>query len=188
MALECHWVAPPKLMSKQIEFKAIYDEFKNLVYNLALNYVQNQADAEDITQEVFVKVHQNLDRYNPELASLKTWIYRISINQSLDALKSRKAARRFGFLTSLFQSDHIEPIGEIESYDHPGVALEDKEELEILFRRINSLTDNQKTVIILLKIEDRSQKEVAEIMNLNVKAVESLFQRAKLSLSKKLKD
>lgn len=174
------------LMTGSTEFRIVYDEFKNLVYNLALSYVQNQADAEDITQEVFVKVHQNLERYNPEIAGLKTWIYRITINQCLDFLKSKKSGRRFGFLINLFRIESNEPVVEAESYNHPGIALEDKEELDKLFRMINSLPDKQKTVIILLKIEDRSQKEVAEIMNLSVKAVESLFQRAKLSLSKKL--
>ena len=168
------------------DFKDIYQEYKNLVYNLSLSYVQNTADAEDITQEVFVKVYQNLHKYDPATASLKTWIYRITINQNLDFLKAQNTKKRFGFITSLFRPDGNETSIETESYDHPGVALEDKEELHGLFKLINTLPDQQKTVLILLKIEDRSQKEVAQIMGLGVKAVESLFQRAKLSLSKKM--
>jgi len=167
-------------------FTDVYHEFKNLVYNLSLSYVQNAADAQDITQEVFVKIYQNLHKYDPSAASMKTWIYRITINQSLDFLKAQKTIKRFGFITSLFRPDSNETSIEVESYEHPGVALEDKEELHRLFGLINTLPDQQKTVLILLKIEDRSQKEVAEIMGLGVKAVESLFQRAKLSLSKKL--
>ncbi|CAG5008544.1 ECF RNA polymerase sigma factor SigW [Dyadobacter sp. CECT 9275] len=174
-------------MRKDTEFKAVYDDYKNLVYNLALNYVQNISDAQDITQEVFVKVYQNIHRYNPEASSLKTWIYRIAINQSLDFLKMKKARKRFGFITSLFRTDSNQPVVEAESSDHPGIALEDKEQLQNLFRLINALPANQKTVVILLKAEDRSQKEVAEIMGVSEKAVESLFQRAKHALNRKIK-
>jgi RNA polymerase sigma-70 factor (ECF subfamily) len=173
-------------MNEEQSFKLVYESHKRLVYNLALNYTQNTADAQDITQEVFVKIYQNLKKHQDEKASLKTWIYRITINHSLDFLKARRTRKRFGFLTSLFGNDSSEPIADAESYDHPGIALEDKEELTILFKIINTLPDNQKTVLILLKIDDRTQKEVAEIMGLSTKAVESLFQRAKQSLAKKI--
>ena len=59
-----------------------------MVYNLALQYTQNKADAEEITQDVFVKVHQKIHTFG-ERSELKTWIYRIAINQSLDFLRSK---------------------------------------------------------------------------------------------------
>ena len=65
--------------------------------------------------------------------------------------------------------------------------MEDKEALDALFMVINQLPDNQKTALILHKIEQKTQAEVAEIMNLSPKAVESLVQRAKSSLSKNIK-
>ncbi|MGB8191883.1 MAG: RNA polymerase sigma factor, partial [Chitinophagaceae bacterium] len=171
--------------TRQAQFKAIYEEYKNLVFNLSLQYVQQAEDAQDITQEVFVKVFQHLDKYNSNVASMKTWIYRITINQSLDFLKAKRRKKRFGFITSLFQGGEAHPS--IMHFEHPGIALEDKEELRQLFEMINRLPDNQKTALILSRIEDRSQKEIAEIMNLGVKAVESLLQRAKNNLSKMLK-
>lgn len=167
-------------------FESIYEEFKNLVYNLSLSYVHNQEDAQDITQEVFVKIYQRYATYNPAASSLKTWVYQITINQSLDFIKSKKAKKRFGFITSLFHSETSEPIVDLGHWDHPGVLLEDKEELQNLFQIIDSLPDNQRTALILAKIEDRPQKEVAEIMNLSVKAVESLLHRAKQTISKNI--
>jgi RNA polymerase sigma-70 factor (ECF subfamily) len=74
---------------------------------------------------------------------------------------------------------------EFPDYNHPGIELEDKEALKLLFNKINLLPDNQKTAIILAKIEDKSIKEVAEIMEISIKAVESLLQRAKMNLTKK---
>ena len=170
----------------ETHFNAVYDDFKSLVYNLALSYVHSQEDAEDATQEVFVKIYQRYAEYKPERASLKTWVYQITINHCLDRVRARKSQKRFGFLTSLFMPDTGDPIPEAVHFDHPGVALEDKEAIGRLFRIIDTLPDSQRTALILTKIEDRSVKEVAEIMQLSPKAVESLLQRAKENFSKKL--
>ena len=66
------------------------------------------------------------------------------------------------------------------------MLLEQKESLKILFGHINDLPSNQKTALILSKIEQQSQKEIAQIMNISSKAVESLIQRAKENLLKKI--
>ncbi|NOS93338.1 MAG: RNA polymerase sigma factor [Cyclobacteriaceae bacterium] len=175
-------------MADEAAFESIYQEYKNLVFNVCLHYVLNREDAQDVAQEVFVKVYHHLDQYNPEAASFKTWIYRIAINQSLDFLKAKRTKKRFGFITSLFHTDSNEPLHEMVEAKHPGVAMEDSESLNELLSIIYALPDNQKTAIILTKIEDRAQKEVAEIMQMNVKAIESLLQRAKQTIEKKLKD
>ncbi|MBK0382333.1 RNA polymerase sigma factor [Pedobacter sp. SD-b] len=172
-------------MISQKDFKSIYDEYNKLVFNLALSYCQNKDDAQDISQEVFVKLYQKYQQFNPELSSLKTWVYRLTINQSLDFLKSKKTAKRFGFLVSIFKNESREEEIQISDFQHPGIILENKEELQILFSHINSLPPNQKTAIILNKAENRSQKEVAEIMQTSIKAVESLITRAKKNMQKK---
>ena len=68
--------------------------------------------------------------------------------------------------------------------DHPGVILEQKEAVKKIFDAINQLPERQKTAIILLKIENKTQKETALIMHCTVKSVESLYQRGKNNLSK----
>ena len=175
-------------MAHPVAFEQIYKDYKNLVYNLSLHYVLNPEDAQDITQEVFVKVHQRYHQYDEATASFKTWICRITINHSLDFLKAKKTKKRFGFLTSLLNPETNEPVDSVFTINHPGIVAEAKEELNILLRIIHSLPQKQKTVIILAKIEDRPQQEVALIMNTSVKAVESLLQRAKQTIAKKLKD
>ena len=153
---------------------------------MCLHYVLNPEDAQDITQEVFVKVYQKYHQYNPASASLKTWICRIAINHCLDFLKAKKSKKRFGFLNPLFQTESNEPISNAIEVNHPGIQTENKEAIESLLQIIYTLPENQKTAIILSRIEDRSQTEVAEIMNTSVKAVESLLQRAKQTIQKKL--
>lgn len=161
-------------------FDDIYKEHKNLVYNLSLQYTQNMEEAEEITQDVFVTVHQKLHTFNNQ-SSIKTWIYRITINKSLDHLKAKKRKKRFGFLFSL--SNEEEQINtSISNFNHPGVLLEQQEATAAIFKCINQLPENQKNAIILLKIEHLPIVEVAAILNTSIKAVESLFQRGKKNL------
>jgi RNA polymerase sigma-70 factor (ECF subfamily) len=155
-----------------------------MVFNLALSYVQNFNDAEEITQDVFLSVHQSISTFKAQ-SNIKTWIYRITINKSLDFLKAKMRQKRLSNFTSLFFENSSEIKHQDSDFNHPGVILEHKESIMHLFKIINQLPDNQKTVLILSKIEDKSQKEIAEIMKLSVKAVESLFQRAKNNIEKK---
>ena len=71
------------------DFKALYEQHKSMVYNLAIHYLQNLEEAEEVTQDVFVKVYQKRSSFRAE-ATIKTWIYRITINQCLDYLRSKK--------------------------------------------------------------------------------------------------
>lgn len=154
-----------------------------MVFNLALNYVQNYEDAQEITQDVFVSVHQSLNTFRHK-SNVSTWIYRIAINKSIDHIKAKKRKKRFGFITSLFGDDNTG--NEVFHFNHPGVQLEQKEALSKIFHYINELPENQKTALLLSKTEQKSQAEVAEIMGISTKAAESLIQRAKTNLSNKL--
>lgn len=172
-------------MDEKPGFEQLYHDHKKMVFNLALQYVQNSEDAEEITQDVFISVHQSLDSFN-EQSKISTWIYRISINKSLDFIKAKKRKKRFAFLTSLFKNEGASIKYDKAGFDHPGVLIEQKEGLEKIFFFINQLPENQKTALILNKIEHQSLAEIAEIMNIGEKAVESLVQRAKKNLLTKL--
>lgn len=159
----------------------LYEKHAKQVYNLALQYVQNVNDAEEITQDVFLAAFKALDKFRNE-SNHGTWLYRITINRSLDFLKAKKRKKRFfWFAGELTENDSVE-------FNHPGVLLENQEETAYLFSCINELPDNQKTALILNKIEQLPLAEIAVIMELSPKAVESLVQRAKTNLSKKIKD
>lgn len=174
-------------MQEETAFRELYEIYKELVYNLALHYVRLPEDADDLTQEVFVKLYRHRQQHDPALASMKTWISRITINHCLDFIRRKKARKRFGVITSLFSREKENETG-FADLQHPGIIAEDREELGALLDLINSLPEKQRTALILMKIEDFSQKEAAEIMNTSPKAVESLLQRAKQQLEKKWVD
>ncbi len=163
----------------------LYKEYKNLVFNLALQYVQNTEDAEEITQDTFVAVYQSISMFKAE-SKISTWIYRITINKSLDFIKAKNRKKRFAFFTSLFHEDSNEVRYDKASFDHPGVQLENKEAIETIFNHINKLPANQKTALLLNKLEGKRVAEIGEIMGFSNKAVESLIQRAKANLAKKI--
>jgi RNA polymerase sigma factor (sigma-70 family) len=163
----------------------LYALHKNLVYNLALQYVQNTLDAEEITQDVFVAAHQKLHTFKHQ-ANVSTWLCRIAINKSLDHIKAKKRKKRFAYITSLFNLDGSDKNIDSPSFEHPGIALENKEAMKRLFMVINCLSESQKTVLILLKIEGRSLHEVAQLMQISESAAGSLFARAKINLEKLL--
>jgi len=168
-----------------LSFKELYNIHKDLVFNLALHYCQNREDAEEVAQDVFLTLHLKAKTFQYK-SNIKTWIYRITINKSLDFLKAKKTLKRNFFFTAKRIDD--EASTPIRHFEHPGVLLEVKEEIAQIFAAINKLSDKQKTVVILLKIEQKSQVETAEIMNTTSKAVESLFQRAKFNLKNILKE
>lgn len=167
------------------DFTELYQKYNALVYNLALSYVQNAEDAEEITQDVFIQLHQSMAGFKNQ-SSLKTWIYRIAINKSLDYLKHKKSQKRF-FIFGKRSENEFE-IQNISNFEHPGILLENKEKSKVLFGVINQLAANQKTAFILSKIDGLSNPEIATIMELTVSSVESLLFRAKENLKKKLAD
>ena len=155
-----------------------------MVYNLALQYVQCVEDAEEITQDTFVAIYNALDSFKGN-SKITTWIYRITINKCLDHIRTKKRRNSLiSWLPGIFYAEKFSPV----NFDHPGVVLENKESYRKLFAIINTLPFNQKTVVILLKIEQRPVSDVAEIMQISPKAIESLFQRAKVNLLKKLQE
>lgn len=167
----------------KILFEKLYHEHKKLVYNVALNYLQNMEDAEEVTQDVFVKVYHSLESFNQK-SSYKTWIYRIVINQCLDFIKKKNSRKRFFIFGQKSQNE--QEYLNTSTFEHPGVLMENQEEAAILFAVINTLTENQKTAFLLSKLDGLSNPEIAEIMQLSISAVESLVFRAKASLQEKL--
>jgi RNA polymerase sigma factor (sigma-70 family) len=165
------------------DFQSIYNQYGVLVYHVALNYVQNIEDAEEITQDVFVQVHQSLDSF-AEKSSLKTWIYRIAINKSLDFIKHKNSKKRFFIFGNKSQNE--KEYLNTSHFEHPGILLENKEKAAVLYATINELTESQKTAFILSKIDGLSNPEISAIMQLSVSSIESLVFRAKASLQEKL--
>ena len=165
------------------DFAHIVNERQQMVYNTALGIVQNEEDAADITQEVFLKVYEGLKNFRQE-SSLSTWIYRITITTALDFEKQKKRYKRGGLLQRVFGNAEVD---EKPDFFHPGVALDKKEDASVLFMAMKKLPEKQRTAFLLHKVEGLTNNEIAGIMDTTLLAVESLQVRAKNNLRTHLK-
>ena len=163
-----------------------YTNYSKALYGVILRVVQSEEAAEEILQDVFVNVYKNAIKFKGN-ASLKTWIYRITINESINYLRYKQRKKRFGFHVPLLTSRDSD-VFNISDIRHPGILLEDKEGVEYIMKAINGLPNNQKTAILLKTVDGLSQKEIAEVLETSVKAVEALLSRARKKLKIKLID
>jgi RNA polymerase sigma-70 factor (ECF subfamily) len=157
---------------------------KNII-KTAYYFVSNMQDAEDLSQDVLLEILRSIGRYKKD-SSLKTWIYRITVNKSLDHLRKQKRRNIFQTLGSFFIND---AQGNNISNHEPSTTdstNEEREKRRILENAVNSLPENQRIAFILSKYDDLAYKEISEIMNLSLPSVESLIHRAKMNLQNKL--
>ena len=164
----------------QKSFAAVVEEYQAMVYNIVLGIVQQAEDAEDILQEVFVKLYEQWESFSGS-AERRTWVYRVAVNMSLDALRKIKTAKRGGLLKRVFGIGNAEVP---KSFAHPGVALDQKENSTLLFSALGQIPEKQRVAFLLQQLENQTIKEIAEILNTTVQATESLIKRAKENLRK----
>lgn len=149
-------------------FNLLINSYQKRVYSHVRKMVIDHDDADDVTQEVFIKVHRYLDNFRED-ASLFTWIYRIATNESLAFLQKKK--RRF-FL----------PIGDVEGeltqkLEHqPGLS---GDEIQLkLQKALLKLPDKQRLVFNMKYYEELSYEEIAEITQTSVGALKASYHHA----------
>jgi RNA polymerase sigma factor (sigma-70 family) len=165
-------------------FKKLYDGFSQRVFNTALGFVRINEEAEEITQDVFMEIHRSVASFKGD-STVSTWIYRITVNKCLDHIRASKRKKRAAVIFSFFDRNNVQVI-DVADAGHPGVALENRENAQLLFQLVDQLVESQRTAFILSQVEDLPQKEIAQVMKISEKAVESLIQRAKANLRNKL--
>jgi len=157
--------------------RLLYDRHVGRVYGIALSYLRVEADAEEVTQDVFAKAWRAAANFRAE-SQVTTWLYRIAVNTSLTAVQKRQRRGRF----SLFG-----PTDEPSDDRHPEAETVQRETDEVLRAGIYGLPNRQKTAFVLSYVEDLPRQQVADVMQLSLKAVESLLMRAKKNLREGLR-
>ncbi|MCE1165368.1 MAG: sigma-70 family RNA polymerase sigma factor [Bacteroidetes bacterium] len=160
-------------------FKELVIEYQKFVLNICYRFLNNSDDAHDAAQEVFIEVYRTIGKFRGD-SSLKTWIYRIAVTRSLNYLRDNKRNR---------EAESFDEDGSVEhNSETPETKFSDKERRKILTTAINSLPDKQKAVFVLSKVEGASMDEVCKVMEISLKAAESLLMRAKKNLQKEMVD
>jgi len=166
-------------------FRIIFNDNQKKVINACYRMVNDIETAEDITQEVFIKVYSSINQFRGE-SQLSTWIYRIAITKSLDHLRAQKRKKRMAILKYLSSDDEHQIDIEAPKDQNPDVIIDNNERMKVLNDAINTLPENQRVAFSLSKYDEMSSKEIAEVLSISVSAVESLIHRAKKNLEKRL--
>ncbi len=167
------------------DFRQLVEKYQQRVFRLVIGFVHDKEEAEDITQEVFLRAWQSLNKFRGE-SSFSTWLHKIAVNICLNYSRKKSANRLVTRISSFFDPEHEKEI-QIPLYEDNAEEIIIKEEHSAWLKRaLDSLPENQRTAIILSKYDDLPQKEIASVMNLTEGAVEALIQRAKKNLREKL--
>ena len=166
---------------------ALVETHQRMVYQLALHLLGDPEEALDLSQEVFLRVFRTLDRFRGQ-SSLRTWIYRIVVNQAWNRQRWWRRRRR-GEQVSL--DDHIRANGELAARAEavsPDRILGQKELAARLWRALEDLPFDQKTAIVLREIDGLSYEEIAFSLGIAVGTVKSRLARAREALRAQLRD
>jgi len=160
------------------QFETLWDEFSNDLRRYIQSKVGNTHDAEDILQEVFIKIYKNLDALH-EKAALKSWIFTITKNSIIDFYKKRKDV--------LVSNDNLSDIADEVHIEDVDIEENMNSEIsECLKQMIFDIPEKYKAVLILYYMEDSSYQEIAEMLEVPIGTVMSRLSRAKQIMKKAL--
>lgn len=148
----------------------LIDKYKDIAFNLALSIVKNREDAKDITQDSFLKVLENINRFRSD-SKFSTWLYRIVYNKSIGFVKRENR-------TNIVDYSGLVDISEKNDNQ------EDK--IQELYKAINLLEDTDRNIIMLFYLAEKSIKEIAQITGLSIGNIKVILHRARKKLFEKM--
>jgi RNA polymerase sigma-70 factor (ECF subfamily) len=160
--------------------------YERSVYRMALSYMKNEADAEDVAQEAFLKAFHHLASFRSE-AKFSTWLVGIALNEARSRLRHEGSMRMESIDEALEEGGgHISPAILRDWREVPSEALARKEVRELLQKAITSLPDIYREVFLLRDVEELNNVETAAALSITVGNVKVRLHRARLMLQKQL--
>lgn len=162
---------------------------KDRIFNLCYWFLSDYEEANDAAQEVFLKAYRSVSKFRFE-STFYTWLYRITVNVCKNRLKSSffKYRRRMIPLENPGGGQHgAKPLEIPDDSPSPMSRLEQKEKMAIIKAAMDTLTAEQRTVLVLRDIQGLSYEEIADSTDLNLGTVKSRLARARLALKEKLR-
>lgn len=174
MEEEKKWIEEVRAGNMQA-FTKIIDKYKNQLFATVLRMTKNPEDAQDLVQEAFIKVYEQLNKYDFK-GSFSSWLYRVTINHCLDELRKKR-----------YQVEHItfnEKGIESSEENEPEIVFLKKEKSRQLEKLIASLPEDERMIILLRYANERSYEEISELLHIPLSTVRNKLHRAKKKLRK----
>lgn len=161
-------------------WEILISENEKMVYHIAYRMMQNEQEAKDISQEIFLKVYKNIQKFD-EKSAFSTWLYRIAVNTCIDALRKRKRTESIS-LEEHRQQHYNEEIA--DSAQTPEESYLQKEKQMQVMETIQKLSPEHKAMILMRDMEDMTYGEIAECLSLSLGTVKSRIVRAREQFKK----
>ncbi|TSA45004.1 RNA polymerase sigma factor [bacterium] len=162
-------------------FEQILFHYEKVIFNYVYRLTSHRQEAEDLTQETFLKLYKNLSRIDPQ-KNLKSWIYRIATNTVYDWFRKKKNHQE------LFLIDDPENPFEIADDHDASQNMEKIENAEVVAKALEKVKPIYKTVLLLFYYQDFSYDEIADILSLPLNTVKTYLHRGRASLAEILKN
>ena len=159
--------------------------YERSVYMMALSYMKNEADAEDVAQEAFLKAFHHLSSFRAE-ARFSTWLVGIALNEARSRLRREGILRMESIDDTPEEGGHISPAILRDWREVPSEALERKEVRQMLQKAITNLPEKYREVFLLRDVEEMNIVETAAALSITVGNVKVRLHRARLMLQKQL--
>ena len=161
-------------------FEELYEYFFPRVYNFIYARLKNSADADDVTSITFMKMNENLERYNPAQAAFSTWLFRIALNSIVDHTRRRDKSEETEW------EEFFDPAA--PEYQEPEAQVLEQEEHRELYIALDKLNERERRIVELKFFSDMDTRTIAEILNMSESNVRVTLHRTLAKLKKFLGD
>jgi RNA polymerase sigma-70 factor (ECF subfamily) len=166
-------------------FHELIRPYERSVYVMALSFLHNEADAEDVAQEAFLKAFRNLGSFRGD-SKFGTWVISIALNEARSLIRKRNNAKEESLDEPPDEDGHISPALLRDWREIPSESLERKEMRSLLQQAINSLSPIYREIFLLRDVEELSIVEAAEVLKISPVSVKVRLHRARMMLQKTL--
>jgi len=165
-------------------YRILVERYSDFVYTVVLRVVRNEEDAEDVAQEAFVRAHGAISKFRGD-SKFSSWLYRIAVNRALTHLKRRK---RRPDTVEVSSSPRVEAeVSSRTCVDDPSVRVLDEEFRERVRAAVAKLPPRYRAAVTLFYLEERSYKEVADILGVPMGTLKTHLHRARAILKGELR-
>jgi RNA polymerase sigma-70 factor (ECF subfamily) len=165
-------------------FEELVRRYRDRLLTILEHLVGHREQAEDLAQDVFVRVFKARERYEPG-AKFSTWLFTIANNVASNALRSRSRRREVGVPEGNGADSAplaLDQLAKAASGFMPTRALDKAEQAEVVRQAVATLSERQRLALLLAKFEGMSYHDIAQTMGLSVQAIKSLLSRARVNL------
>jgi RNA polymerase sigma-70 factor (ECF subfamily) len=171
------------LAGEDSAWEALLRDYTRKIYNLCYRFTGRVEEAEDVTQEVFIKVFQTLKSYDAAQGSFSTWLNRVARNHLVDHYRRARKDR----VTSSLEDELPAAEQKASAHVEPTDGVESRERREVLQLALDKLSPDLREAVILRDLHDLDYEEIAQVLSVPQGTVKSRINRGRLELGRVLK-